>query len=233
MHRGEHADDLVLHAVGVLELVHMDIAEPAAAVIERFPVPFEQGARFVEQVVEVQRVVALQKGAVFAVDGADLADALQRHVLLGVLFGGEPEHARVADVELHVFQEFFVREAAGGKRLFDDRGALRFAVNGKIRGEPALFGKAAQDAHAHAVNGADPHAFAARDHVRKALLHLVRRLVREGDGEDGGGQHALLLHKIGDARGEHPRFAAARARKDEHRPLRVGDGLYLFFVEFA
>ena len=136
-------------------------------------------------------------------------------------------------MELHVFEEFFVVEPAGGKRLLYDGSALRFAVNGKILREPAAVCELAQDTHAHAVNGADPHALAARDHVRKALAHLVRRLVGEGDGEDGGGQDALLLHEVRNARGEHARLAAARARKDEHGALRIGDRLFLFFVEFA
>ena len=59
VHGGEHADDLVLHAVGVLKFVDVDIAEPAAAVFERVFILAEQRARLVEQVVEVQRVVAL------------------------------------------------------------------------------------------------------------------------------------------------------------------------------
>ena len=233
MHRGKKPHDLVLHAVCILKLVDVDIAEFARKVFERVFIRFEKTQRLGEQVVEVERVVRLQVRLIGGVYAADLADIFYVRAPLFVIFGGKPEHLRVRDVEFRVFEQFFVLEAAFRERLFDDVIAFRFAVNGKIFVVADAFGILAQDAHAHAVYGAYPHFFRAVNHARKALLHLVRRLVRKGDGEDRRGVNPLFFHEVGDARGQNARFAAARPREHEYRTLGVEHGFDLFGIEFV
>ena len=225
VHRGEQFYDVVLHAVGILKFVDVYVAEFAREVFEGVFVRFQKAERLGEEVVEVEGVVLFQMLAVGGVDGADVAHAALPLVVFGVLLGILPEHLGIGDVELDVFQELFVVKATLLEGLFYDGRALRFAVDGKILVVADALGVHAQDAHAHAVDGADPHALAPIDHIRKAHAHLVRRLIREGDGEDGRGAHPLFLDEVGDARGEHARFAAARAREHQHRALGIGDGL--------
>ena len=225
MHGGQQFYDVVLHGVGVLKLVHVYVAESAGKVFERVLIRFEEAQRLGEQIVEVERVVLFEVVAVGGIDGADVAYLIDICIFLGVLLGRFAEHFGVRDVEFDVFEEFFVLQTAIGERLFDDVRPLRFAVDGKVFIVPEPLGVHAQDAHAHAVDGANPHALAPLDHIRKAHAHLVRRLIRKSYGEDGRGAHPLFLDEVGDARGKHARFAAARAREHQNRPLRVGDGL--------
>ena len=94
---------------------------------------------------------------------------------------------------------------------------------------------AAQDLHADGVERAEPgHAFDGAAHqVADALLHLARRLVGEGDGQDLGAARATRAHDVGDARGEHARLAGARARQHEHGPVDRLDGSALLGVEIG
>ena len=211
----------------------MDVAEAAGEVFERLLVRLEQAQRLGEQVVEVERVVLFEVVAVGGVHPRDVADALLIGVLFGVLFRALAEHLGVGDVEFDVFELLFVLQPAFGERLLDDVGALRLAVDGEVFLEAAAVGELAQDAHAHAVNGAHPHGGSAVDHGGEALLHLVGGLVGEGDGEDGGGIDPLLLDEVGDARGQNARLAAARARQHEHGALGVRHRFDLLFVEFC
>ena len=46
------------------------------------------------------------------------------------------------------------------------------------------------------------------------------------------GHDAAILNEIGDAVGDDPGLAAARAGEDEHRPVRGFDGFALLRIEF-
>ena len=64
-----------------------------------------------------------------------------------------------------------------------------------------------------------------------ALAHLARRLVGEGDGEDFVGARAAGGDEMGDAGGQHPRLADARAGQHEHRPVQRLDRAPLLVVQ--
>ena len=64
-----------------------------------------------------------------------------------------------------------------------------------------------------------------------ALLHLARRLVGEGHGEDFVRPRAPRPQQMRDARGQNPRLARAGARKHQHRPVRALDSLALLGVK--
>ncbi len=59
-----------------------------------------------------------------------------------------------------------------------------------------------------------------------ALLHLARGLVSEGEREDVGGQHVLVLEDLGDAVGQHARLPGACAGEDQARALRLDHGFF-------
>jgi hypothetical protein len=62
--------------------------------------------------------------------------------------------------------------------------------------------------------------------VADPLLHLPRRLVRERDGEDRGGDDALG-DEVRDPPGDHARLARPGGRDDQERAVDVGDGVAL------
>ena len=68
------------------------------------------------------------------------------------------------------------------------------------------------------------------DHLRDALAHLLGGLVGEGERQDVEGRHALLDH-IGDARGQHARFARTGAGDDERRGVVIDHGIALCGVQ--
>ena len=84
---GEHEDELVLGAVGVLVLVHEEVAEALLVVEQHVGMGLEQVHRHHEQVVEVHGAGRMQPVLVLPIDVADLAleDRLgPRHVGLEV-----------------------------------------------------------------------------------------------------------------------------------------------------
>src|SRR4051812_45950922 len=64
-----------------------------------------------------------------------------------------------------------------------------------------------------------------------ALAHLLRGLVREGDGEDVVGRDVLLGDEVGDANRDDARLPRPRAREYEQRPFGRLYGLALPLVK--
>ena len=109
--------------------------------------------------------------------------------------------------------------------------ALRVRIDGKIARIDAVdLNLAAQNARAHRVKRRNPHPVRAGNAL-DALFHLVRRLVGERDCQDVVRIDMLFADQIGDAIGQHPCLAAARACEHQHRPLGVQHRFELFFVE--
>ncbi len=228
----EQVGDGVLDAVGVLVLVDADLAEALLVVIEHLGVLREKLEGLDQEVVEVHGVGALEA-------------ALQHVVDAG---------RRAVDGRLRVGLQLLGRDEAvlGLRDLRADRGqralllvdvevahdvlheALRVVVVvdrevGLVAQKLAVL---AQHAHAHGVEGADPHAAgASRQEVAQTLAHLGGRLVGEGDRQDLPGAHALVVDHVRDAVGEHARLARARAREHEQRPLGALGRLALGGVE--
>ena len=74
----------------------------------------------------------------------------------------------------------------GLEQLLDQADLVVGVEDGEVGLQADQLGVAAQDLHADRVEGAEPgHALDhLADHLADALLHLARRLVGEGDGED-------------------------------------------------
>ena len=105
--------------------------------------------------------------------------------------------------------------------------------HGERRLEIDQLGMAAQDLDADGVEGAEPrHALDhAADQLADAGLHLARRLVGEGDGEDLRGPRAPKAQNMGDAGGEHARLAGAGAGQHQQRAVKRLHRLALLGVQ--
>jgi hypothetical protein len=92
--------------------------------------------------------------------------------------------------------------------------------DGEIAAQAEQLGMAAQQLGRDRVEGAEPrHALGHwADEVADALLHLARRLVGEGDGEDLRGEGAAGRDEMGDAGGQHAGLAGAGAGEHQHGP---------------
>jgi hypothetical protein len=213
------ADDLVLRVVRVLVLVHEDVAVALAIALAHLRVLAQQAHGLEEEVVEVERARAGEVLAVALPDrpdqlvapvGAGLQEGLGRlHAVLGERDAGEHGrgvHGRLVDPQL-------AHGRLHGTQL------VRGVADGELAGVAQGGAVLAQDAGAERVER--PHRDLARPlagEVGHALLHLARRLVREGDGEDARGGDAER-EEVGDASGDDARLAGARPGQDEERAL--------------
>ncbi len=121
----------------------------------------------------------------------------------------------------------------GLEHLFQQANLVVGVENGEIGLQPHQFGVAAQDFGGDGVKGAEPaHALGAwADQRGDARLHLARRLVGEGHGENLRGPGAALRQNMGDARGQNPRLAGAGAGEHQYRPVERLDRFALFGIE--
>ena len=91
----------------------------------------------------------------------------------------------------------------------------------KLDFRPDQFGVAAQDLCGDRVEGAEPAQALRRraDQMGDPLAHLARGLVGEGDHQQFPRLRAAGGEDVGEARGQHPRLAGARARQHQHGAL--------------
>ena len=216
-------DQRVLRVVGVLVLVDQHVPEASAVGLLDLREGLEEVDRGHDQVVEVEGVGLAQ---------APLVERVRRRVglleLVARLGGGQLGVAQLVLVVAHPVQQRAGLVALGVQvEVLDDQGHQPLLVLGVVDGEVGLPGAAlalegadllTQDAHAGGVERGDPHDPGAATHqLLDALLHLGRGLVGEGDGQDRAGVRLALGDRPGDATGEHPGLARARAGDDEQR----------------
>ena len=225
------ADDDVLGVVGVLILVHQNIFELLLITRQHVGSVAQQDVGLQQQVVEIHRAVALAALAVDVVDVAEFGN-LRLTVLGGVDRIGEVGaggHQTVFGIGYARSQEvglvFLVRKVQLADDGLQQVLAVRRFVDGERIGETDAVGVLAQDTRKNRVEGshADIAAAVVGDHLRDAFAHLLGGLVGKGEREDVEGSHALLDH-IGDARGQHPRFARTRTRDNERRGVVIHHG---------
>ena len=125
-----------------------------------------------------------------------------------------------------------LREVERAQGFAHRRHLVVLVVDHEVGGEPGRRGVAPQHAHAEAVERGDPAPERAPlSRASGARLHLARRLVGEGDGQDLLGRDALVEHEVGDAVGDDAGLAAARPGEDQDRPVGGEDGLPLLRIE--
>ena len=119
------------------------------------------------------------------------------------------------------------------QKLLQEADLIVDIEHGEIGFQLHQFGMGAQDAPADGMKGAEPrHAFdGLAEHLAEPQLHLARRLVGEGDGEDFAGAGAAHAEDVGDAAGQHAGLAGAGARQHQHRSVQRFHRLALFGIE--
>ncbi len=229
---------LELGAVGVLVLVDDDLAEARLPALEDVGTALEEAHHLADEVVEVERLEAAQRGLVARVDEHGqlvvVVDALAVPLRLLPLLGGEEGVLGVGDARQD-----------GGRRRSSSRSSSRGGSRGRRRSDrpgrrwrrpcragPSARVSRAEHVEAEAVEGGDGELLGdlAVDQGDDALAHLGGGLVGERDREDGR-RGSAALDQPGDAVGDDARLARAGAREHEHGPGQVLDGGLLRGVE--
>ncbi len=222
----------VLRDVGVLEFVHQHVAKALAELASgRAARVFGDAHGQHDQVFEVDGVGSPESALVgfeqideFGVEPAraiQVAGALPL-ALLGMDLREHPARRHAPVVEPALLQEAL------------DHGLLvRLVVDHEALPEPHLVVVSAQEPRTHGMEGTRPHV---PGHVRahellESSLELAGGLVGERDREDAIGRDPVLRQQVGDAVGDHPCLAAARAGEDQERPIDVGRSVGLRRVE--
>ena len=207
--------------VRVLVLVDEDVAERLLPLAPRLREALQHLHGEHEQVVEVDRVGAVQRALVEVVhlghrlvpEGADPAQ---------VLLGGDERVLRVRDLRVDAPRREPLRVLAELlEAVLHDAHLVGLVVDRERRPVAEPLRLAAQHAAAGGVEGEDPDRARRRaEHALQPLAHLAGRLVRERDREDLVRLHPHGADQVRDAVRQHARLARARARDDQHRALR-------------
>jgi hypothetical protein len=231
---GQEPQPHILRGVGVLVFVDEYVFE-LAMVFGQHVVMLAENADGVEQ--QVAEIAGVQRGQPFLIGTVEFAAAAIGEgagVPFRNLVGGKAlilpgiDHLREGPR-----RPTLVVQPLGLDQLLDQAGDVVGVEDGEIRAQTGQFGMAAQQLDADGVEGAQPwHALdrLANKHA-DAVLHLARRLVGEGDGEDLAGEGAASGQDMGDAGGEHARLAGARARQHQYRAFSGFHRLPLFGIE--
>lgn len=220
----QHAAQHILRAVRILILVDVDVFEFGLVEVQYFRHVLEQLNRQHDQVVEVQRIVALQAALILLVDIGDNG--------LKIISCPRLEHLRrdqlvlrAADRRLDGLRLELLRvDVLLLHDVADDGELVARVENAEIGRIPDPLDVAAQNADAHRVERAYPDVGAGRsDQAGDAVAHLARGLVREGDREDAPWRRDALRDQVRDAVRQHAGLAAAGAGHDEQRAF-GGDG---------
>ena len=133
----------------------------------------------------------------------------------------------------HARRPALLVDVLGFQQLLQQPDLVVDVEDGEVAFQPDQLGMAAQDLHADGMEGAEPrHALDhLADDLADAVLHLARRLVGEGDGEDLAGPGAAEAEDVGDAHGEHAGLAGAGAGQHQHRAVERLHRLALLRIE--
>ena len=223
MLRHQQVEQVVLRHVGVLVLVHHDVAQAVLVALADGVVAAQHLDREHQQVVEIEGVVVVQARLVDAVHAGDdgVESIVFRLALEGlgvdevVLQGADAAANLLRGVE--VLGDFQVADA-----LFDQRQLIRGIVDDEIGRQAKMIGLAAQQARAGGVEGAEPQRQAGgAEQPVHPLPHFLGGLVGERHGQDLVGAHLAVADEMGDAVRDNARFARTGTGQNEHRPLGV------------
>ncbi len=225
---GKQVREGILDAVRILVLVDADLAEALLVLGEHLRVLAQELESLHEEVVEVHRIGTCQPAVELVIDPCCLL-VQGRVAVRAELFWPLHRILRIRDAGTDGIQRILLRIDI---ELVHDGLHETLGIIVVVDGErPRVAQKLAvlpEHAHAHGMEGADPHATdAARHDGREALAHLIGSLVREGDGKDLPGTDPFVCNHVGDPHREDAGLARTGASKDEKRPLRAEDRLPL------
>ncbi len=230
MQRSQQLEQLVLHQVGILELIHQYMLKAAGVALAHLGVIHQQAHGFEQQVIEIDCVGIAQQHLIALVDapGDLVAVRLGGKILRGdqVVLGG-----RDGSVNAGRAVEFFVQVQFADGAL--DQGLLVIAVHDDevvVKGQVLCL--AAQNARTIGMESAQPDALAALGkQVLQAVLHLAGGFVGERDRQDVVGLYAHCVDQVGDALGQDARFTGAGSCQHQRLTQPGGDGGTLLRVE--
>ncbi len=227
---GQRLQQPVLRVVGVLALVHQQVADALAPCQAQRFVGFQHLHGQTDQVVEIDGIESRQARLVALVHQRrfHLARAVRRGQRL---VRRKARVLRARDQVAHVVDR--VGLAARRHQVLDLRGAVVAVEYREAAPQAGLGVVDLQKLQPQRVERADRQSFGrvAPDALGDALLHFLRRLVGEGDGGDALGRHAAGRDQVRDLLDDHARLAAAGAGKHEQGPFGVQDGGALGRIE--
>src|SRR6266849_1840769 len=233
---GEEAQEIVLHAVGVLIFIDVDVLEAGLPL-------FADGGGFAQQlhatqqeIVKIESVAFVEQLFVGGVDVGDLASIFVDRAGAKI-FGRLAVVLGIADAAENVARrERVVVDLQVGHGQLDGGELVVVIVDGEIAREAGIRRFAAKKAGAKRMKGGEPglrgrHA-GAQQQVRDAIAHFLGGFVGEGDREDGfGGDTAG--NEIGHAEGDGASLAGSGSGEKEHRTFRCFGGNTLLRVQFV
>ena len=225
---------LELRIVGVLILVHHDIAETVLIRCEHLVMGMKQLHGQHEQIIEIHGVIlaepllilviGVRNALVLIAQSRVLLAVVQRRQKLILGRGDLRQNSalpQVLRVDLQVFADF-LHQGSLVVRIVDRERRL---ISQK-------FNVPAKDPDTHGVKGRDPDALRAEaDHPVHPLPHLSRRFIGESDRKNIPWIHAALVHQICDPVRDHSGLAAAGTGQDQYRSLCVPHSLPLLLIQ--
>ncbi len=218
----------ILRDIRVLILVDQNIFEALLILPKNIRVLAEQADTFQKKIAEVGGVECFETFLVRDVELLALAIGEAGGFAGRNLVGRQPAvFPAVQNHRKNARRPAFFVELFGFQYLLDEADLVVDVQNREIRLQADHFGVAAQDFHANRMERAHPrHALDhLADHLADAVLHLARRLVGEGDGQDLARMRAAEIEDVGDARGQNAGFSGSRAGQHQDRPVQ---GLHCF-----
>ena len=239
MDRGELPEDEVLGHVGVLVLVHQDVAETAGDAGERLRIPLQQDIHVQEDIVEIHHAGLLAQLAVQGVDPMDFRLLVEPVVLqvaagaVGVRRGGDQVVLGLGDAGEHLLGliHLVIQPQLLDAGLEGTHG-IRGVINGKGLGETQPAGPLPEEADEHGMEGSHPQpaGLPLPYHERDAFLHLTRGFFGKSKGKDPVRGHALV-DQIGYSGSQYAGLARSGARDNQYRPLHAQDSFALFLIQ--
>ena len=232
---GHKGDYLILKTVGVLILIHQDVAETVLVVFQHLGHIQEHPVGVEQQVVEVHGVVFPELFLVSTVQGGDILRSVYLREFPQKIFrshGVVLGHAYQAPQPVRI--NHFFRDACVSQALFGHGLRVRLVVYREGGLVPRIGGMYAKDPRAYRMEGAHPHVGCVwYIETLNPGTHLARCLVREGQSQDLVGPHTAVREQMGYPVDDRTGLAAAGSGQDKQGALSDLGGFALHWIQFV
>ena len=211
----------VLCDVGVLILVHQQIAEALLVVGEHVGMLGEEGQVVQQEIAEIDGVHGAEPLLIGLVQSRRTPVRVIGAVRTRYLVDGQPPVLPTLDDDREsACRPSLLVDVRRPDDLLQQANLVVGVEDGEVRLEPGELGMAAEDPGGDGMEGAEPEPGGGASHQSlHAADHFARRLVGEGDREHLSGPGAAGGEDVGKARGEHAGLAGAGAREHEQRTV--------------